>query len=306
LTLADCLAVGDPVNVHGRVVLNTAGIWIDRVNHRATATARRRITGTKGCHIVVRLPPECREYGIATLNRLSEPLYCLPWRGLHYFGPTETLYNGDIEDIRTTEEEIDFLLGEANFLLPTLALKRTDVLYTWAGVRPLTYNPTLLKGSRARTIHDLSDDGMPDVFAVTAGPLMSHRSAARDLTKIVKKRLAPSRRPQEPSYLSRSFPEDPNSPPLLENDSSVRLSDLRHAAEHEYAENLVDLLIRRIGAGLGENMAYVAAGRAAAAVAGILGWDSARIEGEVRGYHEYLHRIHGYTDPAQLRNTAAQ
>src|SRR5262249_55564163 len=125
LTLADCLAVGDPVNVYGRVVLNTAGIWIDRVNARATATARRRITGTKGCHIVVRLPPECREYGIATLNRLSEPLYCLPWRGLHYFGPTETLYNGDIEDIRTTEEEIDFLLGEANFLLPTLALKRT-------------------------------------------------------------------------------------------------------------------------------------------------------------------------------------
>ena len=305
VTLVDRLERADPAIVHGKVILNTAGIWIDRVNARATTAARRRITGTKGCHIMVRLPPECREYGIATLNRLREPFYCLPWRGLHYFGPTETLYEGDLDDIRVSEEEIDFLLGEANFLLSALSLKRSDVISTWAGVRPLTHDPALPKGSRSRVVHDLAEDGLPNVLALTAGPIMSHRSAGRDLTKAVLRRLAPTRPPQQPSYLSHPFPENQNSPPLLDDDASVRLSDLRHAAAHEYPASLVDVLIRRTGAGLTEDMASAAAGRAAATIADILGWDGPRMEQEVRSYHDYVSRTHGCCPAAPARADVA-
>ncbi len=178
------------------------------------------------------------------------------------------------------------------------------MLHSWAGVRPLTYDPALPKGSRSRTIHDLAADGMPNVFAVTAEPLMSHRSAGRDLTKIVMQHLAPSQPNQPPSYLSQSFPRDLNSPPLRESDASIRLADLQHAAEHEYPESLIDLLIRRTGAGLGDDMAAPAAAAAAAAVAGILGWDAARIEREINGYHEHLARIHGYAERPPLRGAA--
>ena len=75
-----------------------AGIWIDRVNRAAGEGPKRKITGTKGAHIRVQLPPDCADNGVATINRLHEPFW------------------------------------------------RRDVIFTWAGLRPLTYDPALPKG----------------------------------------------------------------------------------------------------------------------------------------------------------------
>jgi glycerol-3-phosphate dehydrogenase len=274
------------------IVLNMAGIWIDRVNRTAGDGAKRKITGTKGAHIVVQLPPDCADNGVATINRLDEPFYCIPWRGMHYFGPTETLYEGDPDDVHATEEEIAGLLDEANHLMPGLNLKRSDVIFTWAGVRPLTYDPALPKGARSREIHDLSAEGLPNVLAMTAGPIMTHRSAGAEMVKAVRAKLQPCGAERPVSYAARTFPENQNSPPLLEEDTAVKLSDLRYAAEHEHATSLVDLLFRRAGVGWSKSMGAEAARKAAEAVAGTLGWDEARVEAEVMAYHGHLARQH--------------
>ena len=158
--LRDMLAVEPEVCVRAKLVLNMAGIWIDDVNRTANPKARRKVLGTKGCHIVVRLPDECRGYGIATLNSRQEPFYCIPWHDLHYFGPTETVYDGDRDRIQVTEDEIEWIISEANRLLPALKLTRAaDVISTWAGVRPLTYDVTVPAGRRSREIHNLESDG---------------------------------------------------------------------------------------------------------------------------------------------------
>jgi glycerol-3-phosphate dehydrogenase len=300
VTLADANGSdSETATVRARLVLNTAGIWIDRVNAAARARAGRRILGTKGVHIMVQLHPDCTpadgtQIGIATLNRHNEGLYCVPWRGMHYFGPTETVYEGDIDAIRPEEEEIEFLRAEANHLLPGLDLKRSDVLFAWAGVRPLTYDPALPKGKRSREVHDLAAEGMPGGFALTGGPIMTHRSAGGELTEIVGTRLSPSRSKQTLSYGARLFPENQNSPPLLEDYTQIKLADLTHAAEHEHATSLVDLLFRRVGAGWTRTMGGDAAERAARAVAGILGWDEARVAQEVTAYREHLRRQHAW------------
>ncbi len=294
LHLEDGLEPGKTAEVSAALVLNMAGIWIDRVNASVGGggRARRKILGTKGIHIMIRLPPDCRDYGIATLNRENEGLYCVPWRGLHYFGPTETVYEGELDDIRPLEEEIAFLIAEANHLLPALALKRSDVLFAWAGVRPLTYDPALPKGKRSRELHDLAADGMPGVLAMTAGPIMTHRSAGLEATAAVRRRLPPSGEPQALSYAARLYPENQNSPPLLDDWTQVKLADLRTAAEREHATSLADLLFRRTGAGWTASMAAAAAPRAAEAVADILGWDEARIAAEVVEYRTYVARNH--------------
>src|SRR5262249_27053178 len=48
VTLVDRLSDGQSILAHGKIILNTAGIWIDQVNAAAKTGARRRITGTKG------------------------------------------------------------------------------------------------------------------------------------------------------------------------------------------------------------------------------------------------------------------
>lgn len=232
-----------PVHVVARSVFNMGGIWIDRINERIEGgRVGRRITGTKGVHVVVRLPPECSQFGIATLNRLNEGFYCIPWRGLHYFGPTETLYEGDPDDIHPTEEDFEFLLGEANHLLPTLNIKRSDILYGWAGVRPLTYDPAQPMGARSRQLHDLGHEGAPNMFAMTAGPIMSHRSAGEIALRALSKDLAPSRSRQQPDFASRNVSRENGA-----RSKEEKLTIMRRAVETEHAETIDDLLFRRSG-----------------------------------------------------------
>jgi glycerol-3-phosphate dehydrogenase len=290
LALADQLAPGATARVRAKIVLNMAGIWVDRVNAAAGTSVRRRINGTKGSHIVVRLPPECRDYGIVTINRANEPFYCIPWRGLHFFGPTETLYDGDPDDIRPLESEIAWLIDEANHMMPGLSLTREHVLYSWAGVRPLGADPAFPKGKRSREVHDLAADGMPGVYAMTAGPIMTHRSAGMEMAALVASKIRPSRAPQKIDYGARPFPENQNAPPLLEDYTAIKLSDLKAAARTEHPATLADLMFRRVGAAWTATMGHGAAETAARAVAAEMGWDEARIAHEVRAYRQLLER----------------
>ena len=283
---------GKIATITARIVLNMAGIWIDNVNAVSAEPPPRKILGTKGIHIMVQLPPECADNGIVTFNRLNEPLYCIPWRGMHYFGPTEAVYEGNIDDIRAEDDEIERLLAESNYLLPGLNIKRSEILFTWAGVRPLTYDPALPMGKRSREIHDLSAAGMPDMFAMTAGPIMTHRSAGTELVSVVKKRLKPSRPAKPVDYSARRYPDHQNSPPLLDDWTEAKLSDLAYAARHEHAMGLVDLMFRRVGAGWTKTMGYKDAEKAARTVADVYGWDAEKTKQEAEAYRAYLKRMH--------------
>jgi glycerol-3-phosphate dehydrogenase len=292
IELIDLIEAKQTVRVRSAVVLNMAGVWIDKVNASSGMPRPRKILPTKGIHIMVQLPPECVDNGIVTFNRRNEPLYCIPWRGMHYFGPTETVYDGDLDDVRPTETEIEDLLTECDDLLPSLRLTRKDVLFSWAGVRPLSYDPALPNGKRSREVHDLTSAGMPGVFAMSAGPIMTHRSAGTEMVDVVARHLKASHSVRSVDYSARQFPDNQNSPPLIADWSHVKISDLRYAAEHEHVVSLVDLLFRRVGVGWTKSMGCDAAKRAAEAVADVLGWDKERVEAEVQAYRQYLLRFH--------------
>ena len=281
--------------VTAKAVLNTAGIWIDEINRLADAKAPRKILGTKGVHIVLRLPSAFRGQGIITLNRkMEEPVYLVPWRqDLHYMGVTETVYDGDINEIRASSDDVKWLLEELNYLVPSLNKKRDDILYTWAGVRPLTYDPTLPKGARSREIHDHGKDGMPGVFSMTAGPVTTHRSAGQELCASIQARVAPSKEAQTPYYGAREMGEDKPSPSVLNHYDAVRSADIERVAREEHVTSLIDVLTRRTGLVWTESSAREGALGAAQTIAGVLGWNASRIEREVDEYLRYLDQNHG-------------
>jgi glycerol-3-phosphate dehydrogenase len=293
IDLGDGADGGARAQVRTRLVINAAGMWIDRVNRLAGSSARRKITGTKGAHIMVRLPPECRALGIITEYRDGGPMYVYPWRDMHYVGPTDTLFTGDEDDLYATGEEIGFLIDEVNHLLPGLGLGRADICFTWAGVRPQTHDPNNAMGERGRVVHDLAADGMPGAIALSAGNIMTHRRSGADLTAAVRGRIAPSGAPRALSYAAKPFPDDEASPALLNHWQGAKLTHLRHAAAHEHPTSLADLLFRRVGAGWTGTMAREGARKAAETVADIMGWDEARIDREVADYHALIAHLHG-------------
>ena len=289
-------------SVTSRMLVNTAGIWIDRVNALASAKAERRIHGTKGVHIAIRLPEECQGWATVNYSTDDEPIFCAPFNGFHYVGPSEVNFTGDPDDIAPTEAEIEQMVFEVNRVLPGMALRRKDVLFAWAGVRPLTFGgASFPKGNRLRVLHDLETDGMRNAVALTAGPIMTHRSAASEIVGAVARRVPPSWPATPLSYAGRAFPENQNALPLMLDDTRIKLSDLQHAAEHEMPQTLADLLFRRVDAGYTPSMGREAALRAAEAVAPVLGWSATEVERQVQVYLSDVERLFR---PAALKETA--
>ena len=293
---------GATAEVRAKLVLNLTGIWVDDVHAQAGPAARRRVLGTKGCHIVLRLPAEYAGRGVATLNSKSEPFYCVPWHDLHFFGPTETVYDSDMDDIHVTAEEQAWLIGEANRLLPGVGIGARDVLFTWAGVRPLTYDEAVPFGNRSRQIHDLTDEGLPNVLAMTAGPITSYRSGGELIAAEVRKRLKPRRAAQSPDFSARLPPVNDNSPFLMADDKTIRLSDIQHAVVDEQARTLMDILYRRTGLGWRHRFTDEQIGRAASVLAVELGLSPQQREDAIIAFQLDHERLFGVRGPAALRS----
>jgi glycerol-3-phosphate dehydrogenase len=276
---------GKVEQVGAKVVLNLAGTWIDELFSPRQAPNTPLVRGTKGSHIVVRLPDRYRGFGVATLHRGGMPFYCLPLDGdRFFFGPTETPYDGDADDAHPSDQDVDFLLGEANHLLPGLKLQRRDVEFSWAGVRPLTYDRDEPMGRRTREIHDLRKRGMPGVLAMTAGPVMSHMSAGRDLRDAVMSLIPPSRR----RGAAASISENVVTGRIARSDDQE--AAYRSAVLSEHARDLRGILYTRTGRAWGRHLDRDAVEHAASCVADLLNWGPEQVAGRVEEFLEHQRR----------------
>ncbi len=249
--------------LHARLLVNAAGPWIDEVLARTPVTAPRKIAASKGTHIMVRLPPECAQFGIVTLNRKGQPYTILPLRGLHCLGPTWDPYSGGPDDAVPLESEIAALLDEARYILPGLSLARQDVAFAWSGLRPYAFHPDFPQGKRGLEFHDMAEAGLPNMLAVTGSPLGTYRVTGAAVAAQVATRLAPSSR-----------------------------GTAAQSAPLEHARTLVDLLFRRTGEGWDERLGLDVAEAAARRAALTLGWDEAGIQAEFAAYRAHVARQH--------------
>ena len=200
------LITGKAGELHGRVVMNAAGPWVDWLlgnpSDATPATAistKRHIGGSKGTHIVVDpfpgAPTDVVYYESQSDQRL---VLVIPWMGRFLIGCTDTLYNAEPDSARATVTEVDYLLTEANALMPNAGLTRESVLFTYSGVRPLPYAPGVpeWKIPRSHIIFDHKKDNKAKLFSIISGKLTTYRQLAEDAVDIALRELG---RPKSPS-----------------------------------------------------------------------------------------------------------
>lgn len=139
------VSVADHINaetgvVRARQVVNTAGPWVDTIRFLEDGVGERLLRPTKGIHIVVRKHDFPLQHAVFVRsprdNRVVWPIPALD-EELVYIGTTDTDYDGALDHVTATDDDIDYLLEVANFTIPDAALDRTHIVATWAGLRPL-------------------------------------------------------------------------------------------------------------------------------------------------------------------------
>ncbi|HEV7773501.1 MAG TPA: glycerol-3-phosphate dehydrogenase [Conexibacter sp.] len=189
---------GIDYRARGALVVNASGPWVDEVLGEAAPHGERLIGGTKGSHLVVEpFPGAPREAVYAEAVGDGRPYFVVPWNGLYLIGTTDTRYDGDLDDVVATDDEIAYLIDETNSLIPGATLSAEQVLYTYAGVRPLPAAPNGDEGAitRSHVIHDHAGRDIPEgeriegLLSIVGGKITTYRRLSEETVDQAVKKL---------------------------------------------------------------------------------------------------------------------
>lgn len=171
---------GTARTVRVKAVINAAGPWVDEVLEAAPVATKRLMGGTKGSHIVVGPfdgAPRDAFYVEAAAD--GRPFFIIPWYGQYLIGTTDIRYDGDLDHVRASGHEVDYLLSETNRVFPRAELSRADIHYAYAGVRPLPYKEAGPESAITRRhIIKANKDVAKGLLSIVGGKLTTYRNLA--------------------------------------------------------------------------------------------------------------------------------
>lgn len=166
--------------VRATAMVNCAGPWVDRLRAMAKVADRspRVVRTTKGIHCLL---PRMTDRAVYLSTRDERMIFVIPWREFSLVGTTDTDFEGDPDRLWATREEVTYLLEEVAKVLPDRRATFDNVSYTYAGVRPLSFEPGA-SASRVSREHKVIPEGPDGRFlSVTGTKLTCFRSLAEDV-----------------------------------------------------------------------------------------------------------------------------
>lgn len=166
--------------IRARVVINCAGPWVDRVRELAGLAAERPrvVRTTKGIHCLL---PRMTERAIYLSAHDDRMVFVIPWRDFSLVGTTDTDFEGDPDRLWATRSEVTYLLETVAQALPDRRVALDNVAYTYAGVRPLSFEEGR-SASKVSREHKVVAEGPGGRFlSVTGTKLTCFRSLAEEV-----------------------------------------------------------------------------------------------------------------------------
>jgi glycerol-3-phosphate dehydrogenase len=185
---------GESVTVRARVVVNATGPWVDRLRRLEDPGAAPSVRLSKGAHALLRLE---RPWSAALTipHDTVRVSFAVPWEGMLLLGTTDTLYEGDPDDVAATQEDVDQILAEAAVAVDPKALRTDAVRSTFAGLRVLPGAEGATASARRETMFLRGPAGM---LSVAGGKLTTYRRIALDALGHVRGELGLHRLPDRP------------------------------------------------------------------------------------------------------------
>lgn len=314
--LQDNSGVSDrSAEVKAKVVINAAGPWSDDLRRQVGATPR--IRPLRGSHLIFKRERLPIPHAVTLLHpRDHRAMFAIPWEGVTMIGTTDLDHQATpgAHEPYALADEIDYILEAGNATFGDPKLTHTDVISSFAGLRPIISSGENLDPSKESRAHVVWEE--EGLITVTGGKLTTFRIMAEQALK-----LASASLPGEPDFSKRvryfdalSKVEAPSgmnavdlaylmgrygkeTPALFAAAQPGELehidvlpnlwAELRWAARCEGVQHLDDLLLRRVRLGmLLPEGALPQMERIRAIVQPELGWDEPRWQQELKRYRQ--------------------
>jgi glycerol-3-phosphate dehydrogenase len=316
---------GEELEVRADNVINATGVWADRIRPEELHSEAEvpRIVPSRGTHVTVSLDDLPLKAGAIVPAGEGRSIFALPWLGRALLGTTDNTYEGSIDHVSPAAEDVEYLLDAANRFFAS-ELTPDDLVGAYAGVRPLISSGDSRKSvdiSRKAELYETSSG----LITITGGKLTTWRRMAKmAVDRLVERdgRDAPCRTDEIPlgqPIASDALPDVPGvsldqrealarryghaaaqvlalaserpelAGPIVPGRPDL-LAEARHAAEHELALSVGDVLLRRTRLGLLAARQICGDGdiprHVAEAMAPALGWGAKEIDEAVDAFAE--------------------
>ena len=186
VTLRDTVT-GTEFDFTADVVINTTGPWTDLTN-AALGRPSEFMGGTKGSHIVLDNPElyaACAGGEVFFENNDGRIVLIYPLNGRVLVGTTDI--DADMNEIAVcTEEEVDYFFELVGHVFPKITVDRSQIVYRYAGVRPLPRHDDTAPGFVSRDYRiestPFGDTGAVTMLSLVGGKWTTFRALAEHLT----------------------------------------------------------------------------------------------------------------------------
>ena len=171
---------GETFEVRAKSVINCTGVFADDLLQMDNPEAKRTIRPSQGVHIVLDksfLPGD--EAIMVPQTTDGRVLFAVPWHDVVVVGTTDTPLEHRTNDPISTEEEIQFILDNAGHYMAKKP-KRSDILSTFAGLRPLAASNDDSQSTKEVSRHHKVLVSPSGLISVLGGKWTTYRKMGED------------------------------------------------------------------------------------------------------------------------------
>jgi glycerol-3-phosphate dehydrogenase len=171
---------GRKVKIRGRHFVGTLGPWTDSVAPQLVGQWKKILRPTKGIHLTFdrkRLPL----HQAVVMGAEKRIVFGIPRHEMIIIGTTDTDFSGDPNDVSTTADDVNYVLGVAEKYFPGAKLTSEDIIASYAGVRPLVDDGSSSESKTSREHVIIKDPH--NVTFIAGGKYTTYRRMAEDVVK---------------------------------------------------------------------------------------------------------------------------
>ncbi|MFI4918986.1 MAG: glycerol-3-phosphate dehydrogenase [Legionellales bacterium] len=170
---------GAQYKLMAKTLINAAGPWVEFIAKMTQIPNPQKMTLVKGSHIVV---PKLYEGQHAYLLQHADKrvVFVIPYYGDSMIGTTDVPFNGPLEEVQISEDEITYLISLVNAYFKK-KLDPKDIIDSWSGIRPLLATDGLEVKTLSRDYSFQLSTTLAPIVTIYGGKITTYRQLSEEI-----------------------------------------------------------------------------------------------------------------------------
>lgn len=235
------LISGDEIVVKAKHVISSVGPWTDELGSEFFPNWESIMRPSKGIHLTFSRDKLPLKQAIV-MGVEERIVFGIPRHEMVIVGTTDTDYKDKLENVHSDIDDVEYLLQVANTYFPGASLKKSDIIASYSGVRPLVKDDSQSEGKTSREHLIFSHE--KGMTFVAGGKYTTYRLMAEQIVDAAITQL--------PINIQANLGKTKTNAPLSLNVSEQKLQEaeskkLNWASQFHVSQAVVDHFIDRFG-----------------------------------------------------------